>query len=123
MALDDENFIESDNGLIRLSFNSQEDKEKFEDRLKQMSDKSRLVAEEGYKCGHCAAHPCYRHCGENDPAGLCFQSIRQCRQECDDYNYEEFPADGGVCKKLNKHVKYEQICIIEKERLDRLKVK
>ena len=79
----------------------------------QMAQRSQLIREEGYKCGHCAAYPCFRmkepgileFYKERHPqnyeklkkqmelvkkeasqqAGLCFQPTRRCGQECDNY--------------------------------------
>jgi len=120
MALDDENFIEL-NDKTRLLFDSNEAKQGFLNNISDMCKKSKIIQEEGYKCGHCAAHPCYRHREDEDNAGLCFQPLRRCRQECSNYNYIRFPADGAICKKFSKLVSYEQLCIAEQEKLDKLK--
>ena len=103
---------------------------------------------EGYRCGNCAAYPCFRtmfsqsyferdtspfmiHLLKDNPkaveyhekrareeaekpAGLCFQHVRQCRQECGNYNQlktESFWLK-GICKIDKKEVNYEDECHI-----------
>src|SRR3989338_6344945 len=48
----------------------------------------------------------------SQPAGLCFQSVRRCAQECANYiNINDAaPADGGICKLTGKAVSYEDEC-------------
>jgi len=108
---------EDDNRTIRdvktgisMKFNSPEDKEAFMKRcVREIA-----IKEEGYKCGFCAAFPCFRGYKEENPAGCCFQATRRCRQECSQYKYPEFPAEGGICTLDNTNVNYEQNCHIPK---------
>ena len=149
MALDEEinedlvirNF---ETGNVFLSFDSKNAKEGFLNILKNMTDKNKRNKEEGYKCGNCAAYPCFRtissqilakglvsglkHYEERAKkealrsAGLCFQHVRLCRQECNFYikkETEEF-WPGGVCKKDNSDVTYEQECHIDDIKKSRL---
>lgn len=78
-----------------------------------MTDKLVEIVQKEDACTKCAAYPCFRNPGKNDSGAMCFQKIRQCRQECDFYNYKQFPASGGVCRKDNKRVEYLQECHIE----------
>jgi len=99
-------------GEVFLRFNNPEDKQAF---LKRMI-RGVVMLDEGYKCGQCAAYPCFRHRKEEEPAGLCFQPLRLCRQECDSYSYKDAPARGGICKKDNQPVAYCQECHIPEMR-------
>lgn len=91
-------------------------KKAVENRLAAISKKSEFVRSKGYTCGQCAAYPCFRENRKNVPAGICFQLVRQCAQECDFYDYENFPADGGICKLDGSKVRYEQECHIPEQR-------
>lgn len=63
-------------------------------------------------CGNCAAFPCFRRTDKNEKAGFCYQLIRQCRQECDNYRCDGYPAAGGTCRVDGCEVKYDQECHI-----------
>lgn len=109
---EDENIIKDTNREVVLRFNNPSEKRAFLERL----ERSLTIIEEGYKCGHCAAHPCFRNYGEETPAGLCFQITRRCRQECEFYSYPMYPADGGICKRDNTSIKYNQDCHVPEMR-------
>jgi len=114
--LDDDLFIRSEDEKIALGFESKKAKDNFIDQMVQMNDKSELIKSEGYLCGDCAAYPCFRGHGEESPAGLCYQEVRLCRQEC---NYFIQNRDSGKspyfiiignCKKDNSFVYYNSEC-------------
>jgi len=114
-AQEDESCIVRDvkTGKIFMRFGCPEDKQAF---LKTLG-KGIAVLDEGYRCGQCAAYPCFRGYKEKQPAGFCFQATRRCRQECEAYiekTIEGFcaPANGGTCNKSGKEVVYEQDCHI-----------
>jgi hypothetical protein len=80
MELEDENVIGE--GDIIFKFSSKENKNRFIGILQNMVRKNEEIVSGKYVCGFCAAYPCFRRREKNDSAGLCFQRIRQCRQEC-----------------------------------------
>jgi hypothetical protein len=86
--------------------------ENMKRQLLRMLKTNIKIKEEGYYCKMCCAFPCFRSPGKEEQAGLCFQSTRRCRQECEFYIYKEFPAGGGFCKKDKRKVYYEQDCHI-----------
>ena len=123
--------------VTRFGFNPAEKKQQFLEILVEASDKARSIKKNKTVCGECAAYPCYRRltklCSSllenpnlsseqkdsflkrkederNAEAGLCFQVVRKCRQECDYYRYERFPAEGGHCRLDSKPVFYMQEC-------------
>ncbi|MEK6886886.1 MAG: hypothetical protein AABW88_03565 [Nanoarchaeota archaeon] len=120
-----------------FGFTSAETKEQFLENIANMGDKARSININKTTCGECAAYPCYRRLTKlyttllDNPslsseqresfskrkeaerkakAGLCFQVVRKCRQECDHYSYAKYPADGGHCNLDSKPVSYEQEC-------------
>ena len=124
---------------IRFGFNSDEKKKQFLENIVDMNDKAISIKINKTTCGECAAYPCFRKLTSlynsllNNPAisperrqyilkskqeernkraGLCFQVIRHCRQECDYYNYDSCPAHGGYCRIDSQPVSYEQECRI-----------
>ncbi len=126
-AEEDENYaIRSTDGKTVFGFATKEERERFVKILCRTADRTRAIREEGYKCGHCAAFPCFRHTSKTEYGGLCFQLTRRCRQECDFYsvrgkalengamNYS--PANGGTCKKDRRDVEYEEDCHIPEMR-------
>lgn len=93
----------------------------LEETLTWMVEKHDLVKGEGYKCGHCAAYPCYRNPPNERSAGLCFQNVRQCRDECDNYvNKNGYPAGGGICKITKLEVEYCEECSVESMKVSKL---
>ena len=122
-AREDENYgIRSTDGRIVFGFATPEEREKFVKILCHAADKSRAIREEGYKCGHCIAFPCFRHTSKTEKGGLCFQLTRRCRQECDFYSVkgkvlenghmDYSTANGGTCKRDGREVEYEEDCHI-----------
>lgn len=152
----DEDFVNEDlvvrdgkTGEIAFRFDTKENKESFLNIMEDMVLTTERNKEEGYRCGHCAAYPCFRamfsqayfernessfmiqvfaknprlikHYKEKakkeaeEPAGLCFQPVRECRSECK--NYLEKKERGflpeGTCKVDGKDVKHEQECHIK----------
>jgi hypothetical protein len=103
-----------------FSFNNPEAKAQFIRTMQRMERNAQLIKDEGHNCGDCAAFPCFRHTPADYTAGLCFQSVKQCRQECSHYKYPEFPARGGVCDLDGQRVKYDQECHIESEKKSKL---
>lgn len=121
MTLDDEfnedQVISSDDGRFSLVFETFGEKEQFLSAVERMVRIHDRNTAEDYRCGHCAAYPCFRSCSETSPAGLCFQATRRCRQECDYYHIKDidgntFPANGGFCKVDKLVVSYNQDCHI-----------
>jgi hypothetical protein len=84
--------------------------------LVSMVQKGNWIKEKKITCGDCAAYPCFRNQREIDIAGLCYQNVRRCRQECDyfiqDKESGKFPLlqIEGTCKKDNSIVIYEHPC-------------
>ena len=113
---EEENTIRGTDGGIVFRFDTPEQKEGFVSRMVHVGERAELIKGEGYKCGHCAAQPCYRLRKDDEPAGLCLQLTRRCRQECDFYRCDEFPASGGICKKDGRRVRYEEDCHIPEMR-------
>jgi hypothetical protein len=109
-AQEDENCIIRDarTGQIVMKFNGPEGKQAFINGWKRKS----VMLDEGYRCGQCAAYPCFRAYKEDNPAGLCFQPTRRCRQECSLYKCKGYPAAGGICGEDDSVVNYEQDCHI-----------
>ena len=130
-------------GEVVMRFVSKEARDGFLGVLANMEAKTERNKEEGYICGNCAAYPCFRtpasdlvekgdFFGQGEEgrakeeglrrAGLCFQQVRQCRQECDFYHQQEtedfWPR--GICKKDNAKVVYEQECHIDEIKKSRL---
>jgi hypothetical protein len=136
MALDDESdgyidedWIERDPKtgeiIFALRFVSKEAKDDFLSVIAEMTAKAKRNKEEGYTCGNCAAYPCFRARGDaSRPAGLCFQHVRQCRQECDFYNQKETGEfwPNGICRKDNSKVIYNQECHIDEVKRSRLQI-
>lgn len=114
MDFDDDTIRNTDGGII-FRFKDSETKKTFVNQISQMCETARINREEGYKCGHCAAQPCFRHRRDSNLAGLCFQRVRLCRQECDNYiTTGQGSAKGGICKIDGQKVAYEQECHIPK---------
>ena len=108
--------IKSTDGRTVLGFESKKAKDNFLRDIRGMTDKSNLIKTKGYTCGGCAAYPCFRSVLENAPAGLCYQEIRECRQECNDFvqikgsgKSPEFQIRGN-CKRDNAIVNYDAKC-------------
>src|SRR3989344_8230089 len=106
-------------------------------------------------CGRCAAFPCFRtgsselltalqtaeltpsarqniingaRAEMTDSGAMCFQQIRECRQECDHYIPQKlgnhtFPANGGTCRLTGKKVNYEAMCTVEEMKYQAPKTK
>lgn len=116
-GLDDDTVVRSTDGKMSFHFGSKEGKQNFLSQLGTMVQKSRLVREEGLNCGQCAAYPCFRHTRPED-SGLCFQAVRQCRQECDYFLQDlgsgkapEFQIT-GTCNFDKSKVNYQAECHI-----------
>ncbi len=104
-------------GEIFMRFNRPEDKQAF---LKGW-ERRLTILDEGYRCGQCAAYPCFRGYKEEHPAGFCFQATRRCRQECRAYIEKTIdglsaPGNGGTCRRSGREVEYEQDCHIPEMR-------
>ena len=78
-----------------------------------------IMMQEGYRCGHCAVHPCYKNTARDAPADpSCFQHTRTCRDECDFLKILEHV--GYVCQMDHRPVLYNQRCQIPCLRRSRL---
>lgn len=103
-------------GDITFKFDSERAKDRFLEIMAQGFRKSDEIKEKNYTCGGCAAQPCFRYRKDSDPAGLCYQTVRLCRQECDyflkDLNSGKAPEFQitGQCKRDSSQVSYEQEC-------------
>jgi|TARA_Y100000310_G_scaffold239607_1_gene243271 hypothetical protein len=91
-------------------------KSTFLRQMKGAYDKIGEVRKQGYTCGDCAAHPCFRNYGEDYPAGLCFQETRECRQECEYFIQDKESGKApefqitGTCKRDGETMNYEAEC-------------
>jgi len=114
-------------GRMRFIFETEEAKKNFEKDLTEMHDKTELIKKNDYRCGDCAAHPCFRMPRAKDIAGLCFQIVRECRSECDYFSKDEGSGKSpefqitGICKKDNYKVLFEQECHIPEYRNSKIK--
>ena len=112
--LDDDLLIKGEN--IKFIFETQEAKENFINSLTRMSNKSQTIKEGNYICGNCVAYPCFRHKSKEDRAGLCYQEIRLCRDECESFIRDKNSGKSpyfkitGICNKDNSNTNYESIC-------------
>jgi len=138
--MDEDLILRTEDGRIVFEFDTPEMKRQFEGSLVEMARKADRNRGEGYRCGQCAAYPCFRTLSSQlskDPitpqsikkqlektaeqeamqnAGLCFQATRRCRQECPQYRHDGSPAHGGICKVNEEKVGYEQDCHIPEMR-------
>jgi hypothetical protein len=87
-----------------------------------MVEKNKKVKEGNLTCGQCAVYPCFRHYTSSTGAGLCYQEVRECRQECDNFiqDIESGKAPlfiiTGTCRKDNSKVIYDTPCKYEIEK-------
>jgi len=104
-------------GRVILCFPDYDIKQEFLNNLKSIYIRTKRNKDEGYRCGHCAAYPCFRMTSESEPTGLCFQPVKQCRQECKNYISKTIDgfttlANGGNCRIDKQDVAYCQECHI-----------
>lgn len=130
-----ENDLVVGTGDITIKVESKEAKDNFLKNLMEMSDKADLIEEKSFTCGSCAAYPCFRTVSSQlfikykeeghrqsaekeatGKAGLCYQEVRECRQECNDFiqidgsgKSPEFQIK-GTCKRDNIIVNYNARC-------------
>ena len=107
--------IKASGGTIFL-FDSKNAKNNFLEGIGNMIQKAEEIKEKNHICGDCAAYPCFRNIEEDSSAGLCYQDVRQCRDECNEFvkidgsgKSPEFQIR-GTCKKDNSEVLYEAEC-------------
>ena len=99
-----------------IEFASIEAKDNFQKCLFQLAGKSAILELRGYTCGQCAAYPCFRNTLEEEDAGLCFQNVRQCRQECPYFVIDENSGKSpdfvtrGSCRRDGTFVCYDSVC-------------
>lgn len=112
--LDDDLTI--DGGSIKLKFESDLAKDCFTASLLEMHEKIEEIKSQNCTCGDCAAYLCFRNHKEDASAGLCYQEVRQCRQECGDFIQKEGSGKSplfiitGICKKDDSKVVYGHEC-------------
>ena len=105
---------------LRISVESGEAKQNFTDDISSMMRKSEEITKNNYICGTCAAFSCFRNPSPSDRAGLCYQTERECRQECDSFLQDHESGKSpqfqitGTCKKDGQNVLYEQSCRFSK---------
>ena len=110
----------ADGGKVVFAFESPLAKENFLNNIRQVHEKNERINSQKLTCGQCATYPCFRYPRDNDRAGLCYQEVRQCRQECDCFHQTEGSGKSpefkitGTCREDNSKVAYEQECHIEK---------
>lgn len=138
---------------VTFRFDTPQKKQEFLSTLENMATKTEEIKKKNYTCGKCAAFPCFRsgeselidgpfmirYLSEhpekiglyrerikqemNQKAGLCFQLIRECRQECDNYMYKNYPGEGGICRLDSQQVDYNQECHIPENKSQNLMVR
>lgn len=136
---------------VTFGFDTLQKKREFLRTLENMVTKTEEIKQKDYTCGKCAAFPCFRsgeselidgpfmirYLSEHpekiglyrerikqemsQKAGLCFQLIRECRQECDNYGYKNCPGEGGNCKLDGQQVDYNQECHITEHKSQNLR--
>lgn len=108
-----------DEGNVQFKFESRLAKESFLASIIKMNEKAELIKSQNLTCGSCAAYLCFRDVSSEDRAGLCYQEVRECRQECDYFQQHlgsgkaPFFIITGTCRRDNSRVIYEDVCKFE----------